>query len=203
MSALLETRPVVVAVAGPNGAGKSTFYKAHLLPAGLRFVNADVLAKSLELDPYVAARMADDLRRELVRQRESFVFETVFSDPVGEKVAFLKDCAGRGHSVVLCFIGLASSDVSDERVAMRVLQGGHDVPIEKLVARFPRTLDNLALAIRELPHVRVYDNSDLRHPFRHVLSVDSGRIAAVHPPVPEWLARSLPDRPAKLKTPCA
>ena len=32
---------------------------------------------------------SDSLRRELVQQRERFVFETVFSDPAGEKLAFL------------------------------------------------------------------------------------------------------------------
>jgi len=42
MSLPLDQRPIVVAVAGPNGAGKTTFYHAHLQPAGLRFVNADL-----------------------------------------------------------------------------------------------------------------------------------------------------------------
>ena len=41
----LDRRPVIVAVAGPNGAGKTTFYHAHIAPAALRYVNADVLAK--------------------------------------------------------------------------------------------------------------------------------------------------------------
>ena len=77
----------MIAIAGPNGAGKSTFFHSHLASAGLRFVNADVLAAEIALEPYAAARLADALRRELVKQKESFVFETVFSDPVGDKVA--------------------------------------------------------------------------------------------------------------------
>ena len=85
MSLPLDQRPIIVALAGPNGAGKTTFYQAHLQPAGLRFVNADLLARELVLDPYAAAKVADALRRELVRQRESFVFETVFSDPRGRQ----------------------------------------------------------------------------------------------------------------------
>src|SRR5208282_5621108 len=117
-----------VVLAGPNGAGKTTFFHAHLQPAGLRFVNADLLARELNLDPYAAAKMADALRRELVNQRESFVFETVFSDPVGDKLSFLKTTAQLGYAVVLCFIGIADAKASQERVAMRVSQGGHDVP---------------------------------------------------------------------------
>ena len=81
MNLALDRRPLIVALAGPNGAGKTTFYHAHLQPAGLRFVNADVLAQDLHIEPYAAARVVDAVRHELVKQRESFVFETVFSDP--------------------------------------------------------------------------------------------------------------------------
>jgi len=52
----------IVALAGPNGAAKTTFYHAHLQPAGLRFINAEVLARELDRDPYAAARLADALR---------------------------------------------------------------------------------------------------------------------------------------------
>jgi len=192
MSLPLDRRPVIVAVAGPNGAGKTTFYHAHLQAAGLRFVNADVLAKELQIEPYAAARVADAVRRELVSQRESFVFETVFSDPVGEKVAFLKSAAEAGYNTVLCFIGTAGPGVSEQRVAMRVSQGGHDVPTDKLTQRFPRILANLEAAIRELPHVWVFDNNDLRTPYRLVAILESGRLVKLQRPVPKWLMPLLP-----------
>ena len=54
----LDARPIIVAIAGPNGAGKTTFYHAHLRRAGLPFINADVLARELDLEPYAAARIA-------------------------------------------------------------------------------------------------------------------------------------------------
>lgn len=187
MKAALDKRPLLVALAGPDGAGKTTFYHAHLEPCGLRFVNADDLARELDLEPYAAAKAADALRRELVRQRESFVFETVFSDPVGDKLAFLKDAARQGYTVVLCFVGISDPDVSEARVAMRVSQGGHDVPTEKLIARFPRTLANLAASSRELPHVFVFDNDDLRTPFRQVAVFEHGKPVTLATPAPTWL----------------
>ncbi|MGD0059753.1 MAG: zeta toxin family protein [Verrucomicrobiia bacterium] len=183
----LDRRPVIVALAGPNGAGKTTFYHAHLQPAGLRFVNTDLLARELNLDPYAAARLAEALRRQLVEQRESFVFETVFSDPIGDKLAFLKEAAEEGYTVVLCFIGISGPEVSEERVAMRVSQGGHDVPAEKLIARFPRTMANLKTAICDLPHVWVFDNDDLRTPFRQVAVFENGQRVVMNEPVPTWL----------------
>jgi predicted ABC-type ATPase len=155
-------------------------------------VNADVLAQELHLDPYVAAGVAAAVREELVRQRESFVFETVFSDPAGEKVAFLKSATQAGYNTVLCFIGIDAPSVSEQRVAMRVLQGGHDVPTEKLVQRFPRILANLKAALRELPRVWVFDNSDLRTPYRLAAIVEDGHVAKLQRPVPKWLAPLLP-----------
>ena len=192
MTAPFDARPIVVAVAGPNGAGKSTFHEAHLAPAGLRFVNADELARELALDPYAAAEVAAVLRETLLDQGESFVFETVFSDPKGEKVAFLEKAASRGYTVVLCFIGIDGAAQSEERVAMRVAQGGHDVPSDKLVERFPRTLKNLARAIRVLPHVLVYDNGDLARPFRLAATFERGRAVELAPDRPAWLAKVLP-----------
>jgi predicted ABC-type ATPase len=187
-----DRRPIVVTIAGPNGAGKTTFFRAHLASAGLRFVNADVLAAELAVEPYEAARLADALRWALVERRESFVFETVFSDPVGEKVAFLAEATRCGYVVVLCYIGLSGSDQSVERVAMRVSQGGHDVPDDKLRSRFPRTLANLQSAIARLPHVLIYDNSDLDVPYRQVAVFDRGHLRHLRDPVPEWLRPLLP-----------
>lgn len=187
----LARRPLIVAVAGPNGAGKSTFFEAHLKSSGLRFLNADILARELSVDAYQASRIAASLRTELVGQRESFIFETVFSDPVGDKLAFLKETAESGYAVVLCFIGIANVKISEDRVTMRVLQGGHDVPSEKLVARFPRTLSNLSAAIRELPCVLVFDNSDLGRPFRSVAVFVDGLKVSSKEALPRWLKKAL------------
>jgi predicted ABC-type ATPase len=99
----------------------------------------------------------------------------------------LKQTAQSGYAVILCFIGIADAEISAQRVAMRVSQGGHEVPTEKLIIRFPRTLNNLAAAIRELPCVLVFDNDDLRTPFRHVATRANGRRIQLYKPIPSWL----------------
>src|SRR4029453_10581354 len=127
---------------------------------------------------------ADAVRRALVVRGESFVFETVFSDPVGDKIAFLEDTAHRGYAVVLCFIGLSGPDQSIQRVAMRVSQGGHDIHAEKLRSRVPRNLENLRKAILRLPFVLIFDNTDLDTPFRMAAIFNNGQLAHLSESVP-------------------
>lgn len=171
----LDKRPIVLALAGSNGSGKSTFYESFLADSGLRFVNADMLSASLNVSAYEAAELASSLRSALVAQRESFIFETVLSDPVGEKVDKLATYAALGYTVVLIFIQIDSPDESIRRVAMRASQGGHDVPDEKLLARFARTQANLRRAIERLPYVIVYSNDDLAHPYKLVELYGNGK----------------------------
>ena len=160
--AIFDERPIVVAVAGPNGAGKTTFFHAHIAAAGLRYVNADVLARELTLESVEAMGMANALRRALVARRESFAFETVFSDPVQDKLNFLGETAALGYTVVLCYIGLDSAKLSEQRVAMRVAAG-------------------------RLPHVLVFDNSDLNHPYRLLAIYENGQVVSRVEPLPQWL----------------
>ena len=191
MTDLLDRRPIVVAIAGPNGAGKSTFYRAFLAESGLRFVNADQLGLQLNVEPYRAAELADAVRRELIARKESFIFETVFSDPVGDKLAFLWDAAAGGYAVVLYFVGIDSAETCRQRVEMRVAKGGHDVPSDKIDSRYARTMENLRKALVSLPNVYMYDNSDLRSPYKLVAESTEGTLQT-HSPVPKWLRPLLP-----------
>lgn len=183
----LSQRPVIVAIAGSNGAGKSTFYTTYWKQTNLPFINADVIANARGIDAYAAAEVAESLRRNYLSRHESFVFETVLSDPVGAKVDFLAEAVESGFHVVFCFIALRDAEASEQRVNMRVTQGGHDVPAEKILERHPRTLTNLKLAIRILPRVKIYDNSDLNYPFQLVAVYRDGRLASDLESLPDWL----------------
>ena len=74
---------------------------------------------------------------------------------------------------------------------MRVSQGGHGVPADKIASRFPRTLANLQAAIARLPHVVVYDNSDLARPYRQLATFESGVARLLAKPTPRWLRNVL------------
>jgi predicted ABC-type ATPase len=183
---LLEKRPLLITIAGPNGAGKSTFYHSHLAQAALPFVNADVIARELQIDAYAAAAIASELRQRYVEEKRSFVFETVFSDPAGDKLSFLQNAEKIGYTVILVFVGIANATVSEERVGMRTLQGGHDVPLDKIRSRFPRTMANLAAAVRTVQNVFIYDNSDLADPYRQLAIFSNGNLVWRGEKVPRW-----------------
>ena len=171
----LDNRPIAIALAGSKGAGKSTFYESFLADSALRYINADDLSATLKLPPYEAAELATAIRTALIAQQKSFIFETVLSDPVGEKVDILASYSTLGYTVVLIFIRIESVEESIKRVAMRVSQGGHDVPDDKLRSRFDRTRANLQRAIERLPYVLVYSNDDLGKPYQLVERYENGR----------------------------
>ncbi len=190
----------MVVVAGPNGAGKSTFIGRYVQGLGLPYVNADHIARILgRAHPDLSQRQLDQrafeeaerLRDELMQLRFSFSTETVFSDPVGSKLDFLERARATGFFVTLVFICLEHPDISIGRVEQRVARGGHDVPVDRLLARFPRTLKNLRGAIPIVNEAFLFDNSSPDAPYRFVARYADGQLVTHHPPLPRW-TRGLP-----------
>lgn len=191
-----EDKPLLIVLAGPNGAGKSTFFTAFLKDLALPFLNADILARETGIDAYAAAQEITAIREHFVRLKRSFVLETVLSDPVGDKVRFAASAAESSFDVQLIFIGIETPVLSKQRVRDRVAAGGHNVPDEKLEARFKRTLRNLERSIEQLPHVTIYDNTAYNSPFRFVAEFKNGQMTRKGPtPEPCWAQPYLPQQP--------
>lgn len=94
---------------GGNGAGKSTFYQYFLKNKGVPFINADVIAKALYPDDpegfsYNAAKIADEMRQNLLNEGRSFCFEIVFSHP--SKIDFIAKAKALGYTINLVFFHL-------------------------------------------------------------------------------------------------
>lgn len=160
--------PVFYLLAGPNGAGKSTLYRSAvatgLLPAGATFVNADLYeAQALQhvLDPQErslqARAWADAQRADCLVHGQSFVSETVFSHP--SKLELIQQARDAGFAVVLLVVCVNDPRQLLGRVAQRVAEGGHSVPTERILARYPRTLQYLREAIPLADLALLYDTS--------------------------------------------
>jgi predicted ABC-type ATPase len=190
----LGTEPFIIVLAGPNGAGKSTFYELFLEGVPAPFVNADRIARSVLHDrpasDYEAARIAEAERRRLVAERQSFIMETVFSDPVSDKVRFLEQAQRDGWFICLVYIGLDRPEISAARIAHRVRNGGHGVPLAKIIPRYRRSLANLRKALKFVDHAWLYDNS--RTPYRRVTELARGRTLWRAADLPRWAMQALP-----------
>jgi predicted ABC-type ATPase len=185
--------PVLHLLAGPNGAGKSTFYEEVLGPVtGLPFINADQIAAQRwpghELErAYEASEVAAQERELAVRRRMSFATETVFSHP--SKLDLLRAARESGYRVTLHVI-LIPESLAVARVRQRVLAGGHDVPEEKIRARYSRLWAHLHEAVRVADEAFVYDNSRAAEPYRRVAELMQGRLIR-QPDWPPWTPAEL------------
>lgn len=184
--------PLLILLAGPNGAGKSTFHERHLSAFAIPFINADLIALETfgNQDPensILAARLAEARREEMLAEGRSFIFETVLSDPQGAKVAFLAKARSSGYFVDAHFIGIASPALSQARVIHRVSHGGHDVPDDKIAARYPRVMENLRRLIPVANRLTIYDNSEISRPHRPVACFEDGILVSLSAEIPPWL----------------
>lgn len=140
--------PTCWIIAGPNGAGKTTFALQYL-PQVVNcriFVNADAIAAGLSpLAPETALLTASRLFLKAIethiRDRQSFAFETTLS---GRSYLRLIDrLQTDGWQVELVYLALPNIAMSKMRVAERVIHGGHNIPLQDIERRFPRSLQNL------------------------------------------------------------
>ena len=162
----------------------------------MHVVNPDQIARALSPDDpsamaYEAAQAAESVRQDLVARGVSFCMETVFSDPKGAKLAFLRRAQEWRYLVILVFIGLDTGELAIARVIERVEAGGHDVPDEKVLSRFSRTLDNLTHTLEFVDGAFLFDNSSADEPFRFVAEIAKGALVRRGACRPAWAVRIL------------
>jgi predicted ABC-type ATPase len=184
--------PTLYVLAGPNGAGKSTFYRARLKRmVGAEFVNADELA--LKTFGHVAAtveesaegqRLAEIRRRELMEEKTDLVVETTFSHP--SKLDLLRDARAAGYTIVVYHLNLESSDLAVERVAGRVLRGGHPAPEDRIRARYERNQPLIREAVLMADNGLVMDSSAMGIEPKPLISFASGKAVEVVDDLPDW-----------------
>jgi predicted ABC-type ATPase len=147
--------PRCIIIAGPNGAGKTTFARSYLLQETevLNFINADYIASGLSpLVPERAARAAGRLLLEelerLTKANESFALESTLSGKT--YIDAIKRWRSVGYRIEIVFLRLNSPEISLKRIAMRVSQGGHNIPKADVMRRFERGWKNFMEHYRPL-----------------------------------------------------
>jgi len=186
-------KPRLIIVAGPNGAGKTSITEQllrHEWMGGCEYVNPDFIAKEKfgnwnAPDAVIkAANRAEAIREKCLREGRSLAFETVLSMP--DKIDFIQRAKQAGFFVRLFFVGTDNPSINAKRVAMRVMEGGHDVPIPKIITRFTRSLANCSVAAQISNRAYIYDNSVDNAPARLLFRTSEGKLFKNYSNINPW-----------------
>jgi predicted ABC-type ATPase len=120
---------------------------------------------------------------------QSFAVETTLSGNTYLRMTV--EAKSRGWQVNLIYVGVDNVQISIERVAQRVVAGGHNVSEEDIRRRYRRSLTNLPIAIQQADYTSIFDNS-ARAGYRKVLTIAQGRITERSRKLPEWIIAALP-----------
>lgn len=186
--------PTLCVVAGPNGSGKTTT-TIQLLKnewaADSLYINPDNIAQEQFGDwnspeaVLKAAEKASLLRYECLAQEKDFVFETVFSSQ--EKLDFLKKAKEAGFFIRFFYVCTLNPSINVARITQRYLNGGHEVPISKVISRYYKSLINAEEAISFVDRAYVYDNSvDNQLPRLLYRTTDGKLFKRYTDDIPEW-----------------
>ena len=139
---------------------KSSLLQSDGLPDAanrLHFSEGKLYFKDVGVDSYFASVATDFMRYKLLDRKESFTFETVMSH--ASKVELLEKAQKLGYRTYLYYIATEDPEINISRVRNRVKLGGHDVPENRIVARYYRSLDLLMEAIKHTNRAYLFDNS--------------------------------------------
>lgn len=187
-------KPVLIVIAGPNGSGKTSTTRLvikHEWAEQCVYINPDEIAQTKFGDwnnPNAvrqAVEYCEELREQLLKEHKDFIFETVLSSD--GKVDFLKRAKEEGYFIRIFFICTSTPAINASRIAKRVMEGGHDVPIQKIISRYQKAIVNAGQVAQFVDRFYVYDNSvdnqDAHLIFR---SVDGHFEKQYVDVIPEW-----------------
>lgn len=162
---ILENKKLFI-IAGCNGAGKTTA-SYTILPEILEckeFVNADEIARGLspfqpETVSFEAGRIMLNRIDNLLHENTSFALETTLSTKIYRTK--ILNAQFNGYQVILLFFWLKNIDLAKERVRIRVLEGGHNIPEDVIERRYLNGITNLFdIYVPIVDEVLIFDNSE-------------------------------------------
>ena len=196
-----EHRPVLIVIAGPNGSVKTSVTSKILHHEWLEdseYINPDNVARDIfgnwnNRDAVLnAANYCNDWRERCLAEHKSHIFETVMSAP--DKVDYIIRAKEAGFFIRLFFVSTVSPTINAKRVAQRVLDGGHDVPIPKIISRYDKSIANCKIVSEVVDRLYVYDNSIEDAEARLLFRLNNGDLTKQYiDDLPDWALTILPE----------
>lgn len=195
-----DHRPVLIVIAGPNGSGKTSVTSRILHHEWLEdseYINPDNVARDIFGDwnnresVLKAANFCNEWRERCITERKSHIFETVMS--AIDKVDYILRAKEAGFFVRLFFVSTESPTINAKRVAKRVIDGGHDVPIPKIISRYDKSIGNCVALAPYVDRLYVYDNSIEDSEARLLFRLADGKLIKQYlEDLPDWARAILP-----------
>ena len=123
----------------------------------LKYENNKLIFINIDINSYFASVCADFIRKKLLEYKKSFTFETVMSSY--DKIELLKLSKSLGYRNYLYYISTSDPSINVSRVNNRVSFKGHDVPEDKIISRYYRSLGFLKEAVKLSDRAYIFDNS--------------------------------------------
>lgn len=158
--------PVLIVIAGPNGSGKTSVTSRilhHEWMENAVYINPDIIAQEKFGDwnskeaVMQAVKYCEELREKCLIEHKSLIFETVLS--VEDKLDYILRAKETGFFIRFFFVCTEHPTINASRIARRVMEGGHDVPIAKIISRYNKSIANCCIVSEFVDRTYIYDNS--------------------------------------------
>ena len=187
-------KPVLIVIAGPNGSGKTSVTSKILHHEWMEdsvYINPDIVAQERFGDwnsqdaIMKSVKYCEEWREKCLTEKQSLIFETVLS--ANDKIDFILRAKNAGYFVRIFFVCTNSPTINASRIARRVIEGGHDVPITKIISRYQKSVLNCKYISTKVDRTYLYDNSVENAEQQLLLRMSDGIIVKQYvKDLPEW-----------------
>ena len=182
-------QPIFFVFAGNNGSGKSTFRNLIIDKIGIDInIDPDAIARRIDPENPEGKRVAagKEVIKSVNRYMEEgkdFSIETTLAGK--NAIRQMQKAKAMGYKVTMFYVALSNVKQNIERVAMRVKNGGHDIPTEDIIRRNTTSFNHLYEYAYMIDNLVLIDNS--KDNGELVLEINDGVINFEVDDLPKWV----------------